>query len=255
VSVLLRRRTKRYDRVAAALNLFDSVVPGAASACARLALRNERLPLRCDAVTPLAFGAGDTVFQLRGDGEPVACKVERRSLGRPTSDLFALARWRADAFQQILQDYAEVRDVFPSARFLVAHGPMFGVRAVVTIQTFVAGPWRDILRDVDTEEIRGLVAHRPRLRAQITGFLRRTIAAWERGEWIVDLGSDNLVLAGEGDTARLVYLDVEMKEVRSLRGSVRETMYETLVERMRAVLNSLAAPPGYEPLTIPAPTS
>ena len=243
--LLFGRRTRHYDRAAAALGFIDSVLPGAARAWAKLALRGTKLPLRCSDLKPMAFGTGDTVFTLAGSPEgSVVCKVERRTLGRSASELLALARWKGDAYRSIVQDYAAVRDVFPDARFLVGHGPMFGVPAVLALQMFVEGRKRDILRDVPIDEIRELVACNPRLRAQVSGFFPLTIEAWEHGAWVVDLGPDNLVLVGEGDGARLVYLDVEMKEVRRVRGSVREGMYRTLIERMRAILSVMASEPA-----------
>jgi hypothetical protein len=121
----------------------------------------------------------------------------------------------------------------------VIQSPLFGVPAVGALQPYVKGPFRDLLRGVSDAELERLVARVPRLRADLAAFLECTIAAWERGGWIVDLGRDNLVLAGEGDDTRLVYLDIEMKEVTGLRGSTRESMYEAVVQRMREILPAI----------------
>jgi hypothetical protein len=237
--ILLGRRTRLFDRPAAALNLVDSIVPGTVAAWARLALRGRRLPLRCSELELLAFGTGDTVFRLGPPASDSVLKVERLSLGLPVSELTALAHRRQAAMRDVLRQYRRAASAFPSVQFLVIQSPLFGVPAVAALQPYVEGPFRDLLRDVPDAEIERMVARVPRLRADIAAFFECTIAAWERGGWVVDLGRDNVVLAGEGDGAKLVYLDIEMKEVAGLRGTARESMYEGIVDRMREILRAI----------------
>ncbi|MGE0160646.1 MAG: hypothetical protein AB7T31_14660 [Gemmatimonadales bacterium] len=234
--VLLALGTRHFDRPAAALNLVNSLVPGTSAAWSRMALRLRYLPFSCSALRLMAFGTGDTVYRLGGPESSLVLKVERISLGLRRSELVHLARWRRRGFEEVVREYAEVRDVFPDVSFLVLQSPLFGVPAVGAVQQLVAGPFRDLLRDVGDAELEALLVRCPGLGPRIAGFLERTIAMWERGGWIVDLGKDNLVLAGEGDRTRLCYLDVEMKEVSEVRGTFREALYERLIERMRAIL-------------------
>jgi hypothetical protein len=237
--ILLGRRTRHFDRPAAALNLVDAIVPGTAAAWSELALRGRRLPLRCSELALLAFGTGDTVYRLGPPNSGSVLKVERISLGLRLAELTALAKRRRDALRDVLRQYRRAPGVFPDVQFLVIQSPLFRVPAVAALQPYVEGPFRDLLRDVPEAELDRMVARMPQLRADIVAFLECTIAAWERGGWVVDLGRGNLVLAGEGDRARLVYLDVEMKEASGLNGTVREWMYEDVVERMREVLRAI----------------
>jgi hypothetical protein len=241
--ILLGRRTRLWDRPAAALNLVDAILPGAAAAWSKLALRGRRLPLRCAELELLAFGTGDTVFRLGPPDSDAVLKVERMSLGLPLSELTTLAARRQEAMRDVLRQYQRARGAFPSVRFLVIQSPLFGVPAVAALQPYVEGPFRDVLRDVPDAEIERVIARIPRVREDLAAFLECTIAAWERGGWVVDLGRDNLVLAGDREGARLVYLDVEMKEAAGLRGTIRESMYEDVIRRMREILRLIGPRP------------
>jgi hypothetical protein len=238
---IVGRRTRNWDRPAAALNFMDSILPGTAAAWTKIALRKRKLPFRSAELDLVAFGTGDTVFRLGPPNEDYVLKVERISLGLRTSELVALAKWHRDAFDDVLRQYRRVADVFPPVAFIIVQSPLFRVPAVAALQPHVKGPLRDVVREVAPEELAGLAARRPGLRRRITGFLECTIASWERGGWIVDLGPQNLVMAGEGDAARLIYLDVEMKEAASIRGTMREAIYEDIVERMRRILEALGS--------------
>jgi hypothetical protein len=235
----LEPRTKRDDRSAAALSILEPEAPATSAAGSQFVVSARGLPFRCDEASLLAFGTGDTVFQLGTPEAGWVCKVQRVSLGVPTRDLERIARRRRETFAQGLRQYAPVQDVFPEVRFLVVQTPLFGVPAVAALQAFVPGPRRDLFRDVSEAELRQLVEAVPELRAQVAGLLRCTIAAWERGGWMVNLGADDLVLAGQGEGARLAYLDVEMKQAGALRGTIREGMYQVLVDRMGELLESI----------------
>ena len=250
---LVGRRTRHWDRPAAALNFVDSILPGAADAWVKVALRKRKLPFRCAELDLLAFGTGDTVYRLGAPNAGRVLKVERISLGLGTPELVALAKRHRDAFDDVLRQYRDVSDVFPRVEFMVVQSPLFRVPAVGALQPYVDGPFRDLVRDVPLDELSRLLGDRPDLRTRIIRFCQCTIASWARGGWIVDLGRENLVLAGVGDSARLVYLDVEMKEAAEIRGTVREVIYEDVIERMRVLLAALGAPaPDASPASPPS---
>jgi hypothetical protein len=232
-------RSGRHDRSAAALDVPEADVSARPKAEAEFVVAAAELPFRCDQVSLLAFGSADTVFRLRTPEPGFVCKVQRMSLGLAPRELVRIAARLREGLARSLEQYEVVRAVFPEVRVLVVHSPLFGVPAVAALQAFVPGPRRDFFREVSVAELLRITDERPALRAQIARFLRCSITAWDRGGWIVDLGPDNLVLAGEGDDAKLVYLNVEMKQVGALRGTIREGMYQVFVDRMVDLLEAI----------------
>ena len=237
LSKMLSRRTRHFDRPAAALNFIDALLPGASRLWERAVIRGSRLPFRFETLAPLAHGNGTTVYGFQGPRGRYVYKVQRASLGLSLPALRAFARERLDKFEGVLSHYGAAADAFPPSHFMVAHGPLFGAAAVVTMQPLVTGPTRDILEGVDDHELAGLLERQPGLRRQVAVFAERTIAAWEGGaRWIVDLGRNNLLLVGPPGEMRLVYLDAEMLEVAGLKSAPQTAHYERVVERMRGWL-------------------
>lgn len=235
VRVLVSPRSRHFRRPAAALNLLDRVVPGVARVWQNVTLRGARLPVEGGALDVLDHGSGETVYTLETPRGPLVCKVQRASLGRPLPELIALAAHRRRGYQSVVRSYAGIEEVFPRAHFLVVQGPLFGVPAVLSLQEYVGGQKLDLLHDLDDESVSGLLEAHPGLRDQVRLFLARTLEAWERGEWIVDLGRGNLLVADGPGGPRLVYLDVQMKQVGRLR-TRRQQVYRPQIERMRLLL-------------------
>lgn len=229
------RRTRHFDRPAAALSFLNALLPGTRDFWLRLVLRVSRLPLRGGPPTPLAHGNGTTVYAFDAPSGRFVYKVQRDSLGLPLPALRAFAEDRLRKFRGVLRHYGPVAEVFPPSHFLIAHGPLLNAAAVVTLQPMISGPTRDLLDDFDDEQLERLLESQPRLRRQVAAFAARTIVAWEGGaRWIVDLGRNNLLLVGAPHDLRLIYLDAEMLEVSELEASPRAPMYDAIVDRMRS---------------------
>jgi hypothetical protein len=244
VRVLLSPRSRHFRRPAAALQLLDGIVPGVARALEKIALRASRLPLEGNTLRVLDHGTGDTIYTLETPRGPLVCKVQRASLGRPLHQLLALAAHRRRGYQAVLRHYEGLRAVFPPAHFLVVHGPVFGTPAVLSLQEYVGERTLDLLHDLDDAELTSLLSRDRRLRGQVRRFIELTLDAWEHRKWIVDLGKGNLLVAESPTGHRLIFLDVQMKQVARLRTPPHDAVHQPRIDRMRQVLQLAASLDG-----------
>ncbi|MBE0528829.1 MAG: pantoate--beta-alanine ligase, partial [Thermoleophilia bacterium] len=85
------RPRRSFDRVAAAVNVVDRLLPGSADALARRLADTAPLALAATAIEAVDFGSGGTVFRVETPAGPHALKVFRRSLGERTPEQRAVA--------------------------------------------------------------------------------------------------------------------------------------------------------------------
>ena len=179
--------------------------------------RVDRLSLRVEGVTPLAFGKGSSCFVLEG-APPLVLKVLRRSLGRDALTLTKLAKGLRDDYQTLERWYADVPGVFPPTTHLVLHSPLRGVGAAARIQPFVRGPTKDLLRDFTDEELVGLMSRTPGLRERIRSFAAATRRAWDEEDRFLDMiGDNNLMLVERSSGPDLCVVDLGIMALEEKR--------------------------------------
>ncbi len=234
--ILIRRRTRHFDRPAAALNCANELIPGTTNAVSTSVFRFSKLPFRYSTINVLGYGSGDTVFTLKQNGELLVVKVQRDSLGKNLGELLQLVWARRDTFETVTREYNQAFDLFPATHFLVVHGPLMGMPAVVSIQPFIAGQKRDLLYGFSDDELVELLSSNDRLRQQLHCFVQTTSRAFEIGEWLVDLGKNNLLLIESEGEMRLVFTDTEMLQAKWAKDTGRFDDYCNTLLRMKRIL-------------------
>jgi hypothetical protein len=175
-------------------------------------IRPSRLPFRAPAVELLGYGTGATVFLLEGSAVPRVVKVYKRSIGRERSSLIRSARRYRGKYQQLAAWYGPL--VLP-CEFMVAHGPLLGRPAVVAVQPYVGGRFRDPLQTVPARELVRLLEADDELRAEFVAFARKTLEVHARGQFPDVFGLNNLVLLEDGGRMRLRLIDYGVFDLAS----------------------------------------
>ena len=80
LSCLFSLRSSRYDRVAAVVNLVESLFPGAAGRASKRLLRPDAIPFATTRFKALNFGSGSTVFLMDTMAGQTVLKVYRRTI-------------------------------------------------------------------------------------------------------------------------------------------------------------------------------
>ena len=236
---LLRER-RSFDRVAAAVNFVDRLLPGSAERLARRLASAARLALAATHVEVADFGSGGTVFRLETPAGPRALKVFRRSLGRPLAEQRAVAAYYADRHRTASRWYARVPGLVVPSAFLILPGPILGAPVAAVVQPFLEGERRCFFEDLDAAAARELLRRDPDLSLQFQGFACATLESWEKEERCLDLvGRENLMLLGAPGRPRLAIADCGLFELPAVR---RESpaRYEALRERIGRVEALLA---------------
>ena len=236
---LLSPKTRHFDRPAAAVNLVDALVPGAARRVAHFVIRHTKLPLAGGRLELAGYGSGDTVFEMRWGSFRFVLKVQRESLGLGLEKLLRLASIRKCAYQSVCSSFGSHTDLFPPTDFLILHGPLFSRPAAAAIQPFIEGSRRDLLRDYSDDELRQLLSRDWRLRDQCTVFVEQMTQALESDRWMLDLGRNNLVVVTHNQRNRLIYMDAEMIEAGWLRANGWYGEYRGHLQRLGSVLKEL----------------
>jgi hypothetical protein len=241
VRCMLSARSSGYERVAAAVNALDRLVPGAARRATALICGDLRLPFAAEHVELLAFGSGATVFLVR-DGAAAArvVKVYRRTIGARRDRLPAL-------LESYRRQYEEVREIFAGApgvvwpsEYLVIEGPILERPAVACVQDHIAGPMRDLFTDMSVAEILEATAVSSSLRRQLAEFARLTMALHGAGARCPDfLGHRNLSVAGEGAEARLRLIDYRLFALPAGGASGLEARLKPCIQRMEELAGAL----------------
>jgi len=218
-------RSSNYDRAGSAMQLIDSVVPGAARSASRILRRTERLPFRSPDGEALGgekrgglklelagYGTGATVYALgRGSGRR-ALKVYRRSLARPPAGLLEVAAEYRVQYERIRAWYAGLPHLVPATEFLVLHGPILGLRAACGMQDWIVEDRVDLFEKLDDYARdgarNGTLDQAGELGRELRRFASRTLELWASEGLCIDLlGQDNIVIANEESGPRLRLLD------------------------------------------------
>lgn len=212
-----RRSTSRYDRVGALAQWAEVAAPSLMRRVRRHLHCVERLSLRVEGVTPLAFGKGSSCFVLEG-APPLVLKVLRRSLGRDALTLTKLAKELRDDYQTLERWYADVPGIFPPTTHLVLHSPLRGVGAAARVQPLVRGPTKDLLRDFTDVELASLLSRAPGLRERIRSFAAATRRAWDEEDRFLDMiGDNNLMLVERASGPDLCVVDLGIMALEEKR--------------------------------------
>jgi hypothetical protein len=228
---LLRAR-RSFDRVAAAVNVVDRLLPGSADALARRLAGTAPLALAATAIEAIDFGSGGTVFRIETPAGPHALKVFRRSLGRPLAEQRAVAAYYADRYRTVSGWYAAVPGLVMRSEFLILPGPIRGRPVAAVVQPFLEGRKRCFFEDLDLAETRALFSQDPDLAEQFRGFAASTLELWKKGERCLDLvGRENLMLFETQSRQRLAIVDCGLFELPLVRVQAPER-YAALAERV-----------------------
>jgi hypothetical protein len=228
---LLRAR-RSFDRVAAAVNVVDRLLPGTAAALARHLTSSAPLALAATAIEALDFGSGGTVFRVETPAGPRALKVFRRSLGRPLVEQRAVAAYYADRYRTVSSWYARVPGLVARSEFLILPGPILGRPAAAVLQPFLEGRKRCFFEDLDAAAASELLARDPSLAECFRGFAVATLELWRKGARCLDLvGRENLMLVDGRSGPRLAIVDCGLFELPALRRDA-PARYAALTERV-----------------------
>jgi hypothetical protein len=218
LSTLLSPRSFGYDRVAAAVNCVDRIIPGTARRVASLICRPMELPFEAAPAELLAFGSGATVF-LAGDR---VVKIYRRTLGVPRRRLPDLLEQYRQKYEEMRRLYLDAPGVVWPAEYAIVGGPILSRPAVACIQEFIPGLLRDFFTDLTEDQLREAMDCSPELRRQVVAFAEATLDLHRREGRCPDLaGHCNLAVAGEGREARLCLIDYGLKESHGFHGLER----------------------------------
>ena len=229
-----RYSTSKYDRVGALAQWAEVTAPSLMRRVHRRLQRVDRLSLRCEALTSLAFGKGSSCFVV-DSAPPLVLKVLRRSLGKDPSTLAKLARGLRDDYQTLERWYADVPGLFPRTMHLVLHSPLRGVGAAARVQPFVRGPTRDLLREFTDAELASLMSRTPRLGERIRSFAAATRRAWDEEDRFLDMIGDDNVLLVEGPSGPdLCVIDFGIWDLKDKRRKAPKVYAEAarIVERL-----------------------
>jgi len=239
---LLRAR-RSFDRVAAAVNVVDRLLPGTASALARRLADSAPLALAATAIEAVDFGSGGTVFRLETPAGPHALKVFRRSLGRPLAEQRAVAAYYADRYRTVSGWYQGVPGLVAPSAFLILPGPIQGHPVAAVVQPFLEGRKRCFFADLDAARALELFSEDPSLAKQFQGFAAATLELWKKAERCLDLvGHENLMLLEARGRQRLAIVDCGLFELPVIRQQA-PARYKALGERigrLEALLARLA---------------
>ena len=240
--LLVERRS--FDRMAAAVNVVDRLLPGTADRLARRLADPAPLALAATGIEVVDFGSGGTVFRLETPAGPHALKVFRRSLGRPLAEQRAVAAYYADRYRTVSAWYAGVRGLVVRSAFLLLPGPILGRPVAAVVQPFLEGPRRCFFEDLDAAATRGLLGSDPCVSEQFRGFAAATLECWRKGERCLDLlGRENLMLLQERGRPRLAVADCGLFELPFVRRQ-QPARYAALGERIRRLEALLADLPS-----------
>lgn len=193
-------QSANYERTAALVQAVDCVQPGFARRLSRTLLRKNALPLAYDDLALLGYGSGSTVFLLLRGEQRLVLKIYRRSLGRSSQGLAAVAAYFSQKYETVARWYGGSLTLVPPAAFLTLHGPLLGLPAVGVIQPYIGGEKRDLFEDFTAGELLSLLRAHPRLCQQFRCFVRRTRDAYTREGRCLDIvGRHNVLVSIEGD--------------------------------------------------------
>jgi hypothetical protein len=240
--LLLARRS--FDRVAAAVNVVDRILPGTAGALARRVADAAPLALAATAIEAVDFGSGGTVFRVETPAGPHALKVFRRSLGRPLAEQRAVAAYYAERYRTVSGWYAAVPGLVAPSAVLILPGPILGRPVAAVVQPFLEGAKRCFFEDLDASAALALLDEDPDLAQQFQGFATATLELWTKGERCLDLvGRENLMLLESRGRRRLAIVDCGLFELPAerRRAPARYAALGQRIGRLQALLARLGA--------------
>jgi hypothetical protein len=215
---MLRRRSSKYNRIVSFTNLVDQIVPGFTMQAARSLLRLKHVPIAGCQIKLLAYGTGTTVFLLQNDHDSQVLKVFRRSLGKPLSHIWELAKEFQEKYNTLVACFNDPDEVVVPSTFLVLHGPLLSVPSAAIIQPFISGKKLDLFLDFSIEEVIQLGKDDARLRRQLLDFSSRLFKAMEETDRCFDLvGRENLMMVETNGSFELKIVDIGIFDLHKIR--------------------------------------
>ncbi|MCI0399037.1 MAG: hypothetical protein L0332_34425 [Chloroflexi bacterium] len=235
LQAILNLKSSNYERVAAWINLMDTLIPGFARRVSAGLTNSSRFPFASAEVQLMSYGSGATVFLIkRPDGDWVL-KIYRRSLGKQAHSLAQIAQFFKVKYETVCAWYNGRFNLVPLAHFLILHGPIFGSPAAGVLQSYIHGEKKDFFQDCSNADLLHLMCTHEGLRAQFLFFTERTLDIYQQHGLCVDfLGRENLMLVNDGGRWQLLVVDNGIFNLESLRRSA-PAVYGQLTARLERV--------------------
>jgi hypothetical protein len=241
---VLGLRQANYDRVGALMIALDYLLPGIARRFSQALLQTEDLALRFERCEPLAFGSGGSVYLLTNGTEQLTLKIYRRSLGLPVSQLGELIADFCTKYNTVLNWYTTPTiDIVEPSCYVILHSPLRGVRALASVQCYIAPPYRDLFTDFAHDDLALLASVDSHFGQQLAHFVASTLRIYEEEDRCLDfVGAENvIVVSGEHGNQLLIH-DYGILDRESLVGRAAGTvaLVDERIEWLRALQPLLA---------------
>lgn len=216
--IVLDTKSRKFDKVPAAINFFNSILPGASDRVFQLLCRSSRLPFKFQRFLLLNYGSGSTVFLLECHNQRKVLKILRRSLGKKLEELYALADEFRESHRTAVSWYNREFTMIPPAEFLILNGPILGSGVAAIVQPFIEGAKTDLLNDYSIDQTLALLDKNKDLRQQFLYFADTTLDHFYRGQRCLDfLGKANLLLVRNNGCLNLVIVDTGIFQLEDFK--------------------------------------
>lgn len=215
------RGTSNFHRMQRLVRATHGFLPGVVGWITKSLHRQRVVPFRERVGEVVGFGAGSTVYALRGRGdgeEPeLVLKIFRNSLGRPLPTLLEHAALLRGRYRRVSGWYSGMSIAVP-VEYVILHSPLLDQPAVAGLQPFVSGEKHDFFELVETGGWREMVRRHRTLREQFRLFVERTLAVYDTEDVCLDLvGRDNLLVVVRDGRPRLKVIDYGVLDLAEQR--------------------------------------
>lgn len=211
LATLFKKGESKFNRTVALLGMLRKVLP---EGVLKFKYKTADLPLNPESYEfkegAVGRGGENDVYRLeaRTAGAPSwALKINHQDRG-DLKTLTGRAKEIKQEHEMVKDWYKEIEGLVPREWTLILAGPRDGRPAIATLQEYYGSEIRDIFKEIEKDELAGLLDNQPRLKADLENFLRLSREqALATGETIDLLGNKNLSLIKKDGEERLVLLD------------------------------------------------
>lgn len=204
------RDTTKTSKIIGAVNVMGKVFPGFENLISNILVCPKNLPVPVSSRRPDYKGGETSVYTIanaEGQDEWVL-KVNRFTIGKDLPSLHAIASHLLAEYQTVSQWYCQVEGFVPKEAVMVVHAPLFQLPAIGILQQRVMSPTKDIFNDYTFSDLVGEICNDENLKKQFRKFYTIFRRVYHQEQASIDLaGRNNLTIAQNGDSKRLVLLD------------------------------------------------
>lgn len=216
-NVLWEKKSSKYQKVSAALSIISIITPETIKKNYRknFIYFQDKMPFDIkDYKLEEKIGSGgmNNVYLLKPQRNNLFSFVLKinRSFSEPKNinSLLQSAIKQKKEYQGIKTAYEKVQNLIPKEDYFLIHGPRLGKPAVALLQKYMGKNMKDIFTDYKKEDLLKLLADNSSLSQQLKDFVDATEANPNLLANELDLlGKDNLVIVGNKDEERLLFID------------------------------------------------